>query len=97
MASPSWEVPIPEALGDPCHGHACLRGSGIHCGHGTAESRQRRQVMEPNAWLDLGGQHLQGVSSQAVRRQESQVPMVFTEVGSQGSAKLCWYCSPRTE
>ena len=48
-------VGLGPALGDFCHCHACLRGSGIHCGHGAAESRQRRQVMEPNASLDLGG------------------------------------------
>ena len=48
-------VGLGPALGDPCHSHACLRGPGIHCGHGAAESRERRQVMEPNARLDLGG------------------------------------------
>ena len=58
------------ALGDPYHCHACLRGSGIHCGDGAAESGQRRQVMEPNARLDLGGQRLRGVGSPAVQRQE---------------------------
>ena len=59
MASPSWEVPTPEAtrgpvglwaaLGDPCHSHACLCGSRIHCGTAAAKSCQRRQFMEPNA------------------------------------------------
>ena len=69
------------ALGGPCHSHACLRGSGIYGNHGAAESHQRRQVMEPQARLDFGGQHLRGVGCHAMRRQESQVPIVFTEVG----------------
>ena len=38
-----------------------------------------------------------GVGSQALRRQEGQVPMVLTEVGSQGRAQLCRYYSRRTE
>ena len=48
-------VGLGPSLGDSCHSHACLRGPGIHCGYGAAESGPRRQVMEPNAWLDLGG------------------------------------------
>ena len=48
-------VGLRPALGDPSHRHACLRGPRIHRGHGSAESGQRRQVMEPNARLDLGG------------------------------------------
>ena len=53
------------ALGDSGHCHACPRGSSIHRGDGTTESGQRRQLMEPYARPDLGGQHVRQVSSPA--------------------------------
>ena len=78
------------ALGDSGHCHACPRGSSIHRGDGTAESGQHRQVMEPYARLDLGGQHVRGVGSPAVWRQEGQVSMVLPEVGLQGRCGVVW-------
>ena len=75
-------VGLVSVLGDPRHCHSGWRGPRIHRGYGSAEGCQRRQVMEPNARLDVGGQHLRGFGGQAVRRQEGQVPMVLTELGS---------------
>ena len=48
-------VGVGPGLGDSRHSHACLRGPGIHCGYGAAESGQSRQVMESNARFDLRG------------------------------------------
>ena len=66
--------------------------------HHTPELPRILQRVSPivtEVWGSL--EHLWGVGSQAMRRQEGQVPMVLTEVGSQGRAELYRYCSRRTE
>ena len=91
------QVCFGSAPGDPGHGHARLRGPGIHRHNIAAEGRQRRLVMEPDAWASLGGQYLWGAGSPAVCRQKGHVPMVLPEMGAQGLVKLCWHCPHRIE
>ena len=74
-------VGLVSTLDDPRSCHTYHRGPRIHHSYGSAEGCQRRQVMEPDARLDTGGQHLRGVKGQALRCQEGQIPMVPTAVG----------------
>ena len=53
--------------------------------------------MEPDARLGPGDQHIGGVGSPAVRRQEGQVSMVFPEVGAQGLVELRRHRANRIE
>ena len=84
-------------LGDPRHSHARRGRSSIHHGDSSAEGRQRRQVMEPDVWLSVGGQHLWGFGGQAVRCQKGHVPMVLAEVGFQGRVELNQHRTHRAE
>ena len=54
-------------LGYPCHSHARRCGSHIHRGYGPTEGRKRRQVMEPDARLDIGGQYVGGGGGSVAR------------------------------
>ena len=53
--------------------------------------------MEPDSRLGLGDQHIEGVGSPAMWRQEGQVSVVFPEVGTQGLVELRWHRAHRVE